>query len=174
MTDAMNDGRRSDSERRRRRVVNAIRNAAKDGSPISASGVVRQAGVDRAFLYRHRDLLALVHAAEIEPATQDPAGASPVSPASLQADLVNAHARNTRLVAQVQRLEKRLSEALGEQTWRESGLGTPLDLDELQRTITRLEQKVVDLSATLEEREGDLEASRAANRDLTRALNQRG
>ncbi|MFF3137699.1 hypothetical protein [Streptomyces mirabilis] len=107
----------------------------------------------------------------LEPAAQDPAGASPVSLASLQADLANAHARNTPLVAQVQRLEKRLAEALGEQTWRESGLGTPVDVDELQRTITRLEQKVVDLSATLEEREGDLEASRAANRELTRALN---
>ncbi|WP_331759472.1 DUF6262 family protein [Streptomyces sp. NBC_01579] len=174
MTSAMRDGRRSDSDRRRQRVASAIKNAAKDGSPISVSGIARQAGVDRTFLYRHRDLLALVHAAELEPPAQNPAGASPVSLASLQADLANAHARNTRLVAQVQRLEKRLAEALGEQTWRESGLGTPVDLEELQRTITRLEQKAVDLSATLEEREGDLEASRAANRELTRALNQRG
>ncbi|MGP4091226.1 hypothetical protein [Streptomyces sp. KR55] len=70
-------------------------------------------------------------------------------------------------------MEKRLSEALGEQVWRESGLGAPADVEELQRTITRLEQQTVDLTASLEEREAELEAARAANRDLTRALNQR-
>ncbi|MEY9963460.1 hypothetical protein ABIA33_001493 [Streptacidiphilus sp. MAP12-16] len=42
------------------------------------SAIARQARVDRTFLYRHRDLLALVHAAALEPAGQDPAGATPV------------------------------------------------------------------------------------------------
>ncbi|MCX4460034.1 hypothetical protein OOK58_50475 [Streptomyces sp. NBC_01728] len=41
------------------------------------------------------------------------------------------------------------------------------------RTITRLEQQNVDLTASLEEREAELEAAREANRQLTRALNQR-
>ncbi|MFI9039861.1 hypothetical protein [Streptomyces sp. NPDC053726] len=135
--------------------------------------IARQAGVDRTFLYRHRDLLALVHAAELAPAQEDPAGATPVSRASLQADLANAQDRNTRLVAHIQELEKRLAEALGQQVWRESGLGAPADVEELQRTITRLEQKVVHLTGTLEEREAELEAAREANRQLTRALNQR-
>jgi chromosome segregation ATPase len=129
--------------------------------------------VDRTFLYRHRDLLALVHAAELEPAEQDPAGATPVSCASLQADLANAQARNTRLVTRIQQLENRLFEAMGEQVWRESGLGAPADIEELQRTITRLEQQTVDLTVSLEEREAELEAAREANRQLTRALNQR-
>jgi hypothetical protein len=35
--------------------------------------------VDRSFVYRHRDLLEHVHAAELEPAAQDPVGGSPVS-----------------------------------------------------------------------------------------------
>lgn len=48
-----------------------------------------------------------------ECAAQDPAGSSPVSRASLQADLANAQARNTRLTARIQQLEKRLSQALG-------------------------------------------------------------
>jgi hypothetical protein len=79
--------------------------------------------VDRTFLYRHRDLLALVHAAELESAAQDPAAGSPVSRASLQADPANAQTRNTRLAARIQQLEKRLSQALGAQVWQESGLG---------------------------------------------------
>jgi hypothetical protein len=52
--------------------------------------------VDRGFLHRHRAPLELVHAAQLEPAVQDPTGGSPVSRASLQADLANAQARNSR------------------------------------------------------------------------------
>ncbi|MFI1586131.1 DUF6262 family protein [Embleya sp. NPDC020630] len=173
MIPAMRDGRQADTERRRQRVATAVKNAARNGTPISVSAIARQAGVDRSFLYRHRDLLEIVHAAELEPATQDPAGTSPVSRASLQADLANAQARNTRLASRVQQLEKRLSQVLGTQAWQESGLGAPADIDELQRKITRLEQQNVDLTASLEEARSDLEAARAANRDLTRALNQR-
>ncbi|MBB6414650.1 DUF6262 family protein [Streptomyces sp. AK010] len=173
MSPTMRDGRQANSERRRQRVATAIRNAAKNGTPIGVSAIARQAGVDRTFLYRHRDLLELVHAAEREPGAQDPAGGSPVSRASLQADLANAQARNTRLAARVQQLEKRLSQALGAQAWQESGLGAPADIDELQRKITRLEQHNVELTSALEETRSDLDAAREANRDLTRALNQR-
>ncbi|MER7057539.1 MULTISPECIES: DUF6262 family protein [unclassified Streptomyces] len=173
MIPAMRDGRQADPERRRQRVATAVKNAARNGTPISVSAIARQAGVDRSFLYRHRDLLEIVHAAELEPAAQDPAGTSPVSRASLQADLANAQARNARLTARVQQLEKRLSQALGTQAWQESGLGAPADIDELQRRITRLEQHNVELTSALEEPRSDLDAAREANRDLTRALNQR-
>ncbi|WP_328508026.1 MULTISPECIES: DUF6262 family protein [unclassified Streptomyces] len=174
MNTAMADGGKADTERRRQRVITAVKNAAKNNTSISVSAIARQTGVDRTFLYRHRDLLALVHAAELEPARHDPAGASPVSLASLQADLANAQARNTRLVTRVQQMEKRLSELMGEQAWRESGLGAPADVEELQRTITWLEQRNVGLASNLEEREAELEAARVANRELTRALNQKG
>ncbi|MFD8340544.1 DUF6262 family protein [Streptomyces solisilvae] len=174
MSSTMADGRKDDSERRRQRVIKAIKSASKNNVPISVSGIARQAGVDRTFLYRHRDLLALVHAAELEPARHDPAGPSPVTLASLQADLANAQARNIRLAARVQQLENRLSKLMGEHAWRASGLGAPADIEELQRTITRLEQKNTELSSSIEEREAELEAARAANRELTRALNQRG
>ncbi|MFG2631590.1 hypothetical protein [Streptomyces sp. NPDC048473] len=137
-------------------MTKAIKAAAKANAPISVSSIARQAGVDRTFLYRHRDLLALVHAAELEPARRDPTAPSPVSLTSLQTDLANAHARNTRLVTRVQQLERRLSELMGEQTWRESGLGVPADTEELQRTIVRLELRNVELSASIEEREGEL------------------
>ncbi|WP_244320566.1 hypothetical protein [Streptomyces melanosporofaciens] len=115
--------------------------------------------MDRTFLYRHRDLLALVHAAELEPRRHDSASPSPVSMASLQADLANAQARNTRLAARVQQLEKRLSQAMDAQAWQESGLGAPADIDELQCRVTRLEQQNVELTAALEESQADLEAA---------------
>ncbi|ADI04342.1 hypothetical protein SBI_01221 [Streptomyces bingchenggensis BCW-1] len=111
---AMIEGRRADTGRRRRRVLTALTQAAKDGSDISVAAIARRAGVDRTFLYRHRDLLGQIHARAAEPPTT-PGGRGPaVSRASLQADLLAADARTARLAAQVRRLEARLSEALGE------------------------------------------------------------
>ncbi|GAA1425973.1 hypothetical protein GCM10009601_33910 [Streptomyces thermospinosisporus] len=74
---------------------------------------------------------------------------------------------------QAQAVCRLLSQALGAQAWQESGLGAPTDVDELQRKFTRLEQRDVELTAQLEEARSGLDAARAANRDLTRALNQR-
>ncbi|MGB3013774.1 MAG: hypothetical protein WBB41_04105, partial [Candidatus Nanopelagicales bacterium] len=100
-----------------------------------------------------------------------PAAQPKVSRASLQADLLAAHERAARLASHIQRLERRLSEALGERLWRESGLGAPQDLDELQQRITQLEQQAIDLRLQLEERDQDLAAARAANRELMTRLN---
>ncbi|WP_431961146.1 DUF6262 family protein [Actinacidiphila sp. bgisy160] len=169
-TDPMAEGRRADAARRRQRVLKAIEAATKGGEEITAAGIARAAGVDRSFLYRHRDLLQHLHTAAGNPASFD--GQTPVSRASLQADLANALERNTRLATRVRQLEKRLSEMLGDQAWRESGLGASADLDQLQRQVTTLEQRVVDLQSQLEERTEDLDAARAANRELTRTLNQ--
>jgi chromosome segregation ATPase len=96
-----------------------------------------------------------------------------VSRTSLQADLLNAQGRAARLAARVQQLEKRLSEALGEQAWRASGLGAPDDIDTLNQRIVALEQQVVDLRLHLEERDDELAAARAANRELMARLNTR-
>ncbi|SHH96538.1 hypothetical protein [Streptomyces sp. 3214.6] len=123
-----------------------------------------------AFLYRHRDLLQHLHTAATTPLSTE--GQAQVSRASLQADLANALERNTRLTARVRQLENRLSQQLGEQAWRDSGLGAPTDIDHLQRQITTLEQRVVELQGQLEDRAEELQAARAANRELTRSLNQ--
>ena len=128
-------------------------------------------GVDRTFLYRHRDLLDQIHALEATPPAAGEAPGPAVTRASLQADLLAAHERAARLHARVQQLEKRLSEALGEQAWRESGLGAPADIDALNQKITNLEQQVIDLRLQLEERDEDLTAARAANRELMAQLN---
>jgi len=164
-------GRRDDSARRRQRVLNVLGQLSRDGGPVSVSAVARSAGVDRTFLYRHPDLLAHVHALATEPPPG--AGRGPtVSRASLQADLLAANARCTRLSEQVRQLEQRLSEALGEQVWRSTGLGPPTDIDRLQARITELEQQNFDQRLQLEEKGEELSAARAANRELTKTVNQ--
>ena len=166
---ALADGRRADSARRRQRVIAAINRAATDGTEISVSAIARAAAVDRTFLYRHRDLLSQIHATQAGPPG---AGTGPaVTRASLQADLLAAHQRALRLTARIQQLETRLSEALGDQAWRESGLGAPADIDLLNHKIANLDQQVTGLRLELDERDSELAAARAANRELMARLN---
>jgi hypothetical protein len=166
---ALADGRRADSARRRQRVIAAINHAATDGTEISVSAIARAAAVDRTFLYRHRDLLGQIHTTQAGPPGADAGPA--VTRASLQADLLAAHQRALRLTARIQQLETRLSEALGDQAWRESGLGAPADIDVLYHKIANLDQQVTGLRLELDERDSELAAARAANRELMARLN---
>ena len=124
-TEAMRKGRQADSARRRQRVIATLNRATANGTEITVSGIARAASVDRAFLYRHRDLLGKIHALEAAPPAAGGTASPAVTCASLQADLLAAHERSVRLTARVRQLEQRLSEALGEQAWHESGLGSP-------------------------------------------------
>ncbi len=169
-TATMTDGRRADSARRRQRVLKALDDAINDGEEISVTSIARRARVDRSFLYRHPDLLEQLHATQAQPPNAPGVGPA-VSRASLQADLLNAQQRAARLAARVRQLENRLSQMLGEQAWHESGLGTPDDIDQLKHRIVTLEQHTVDLRLQLEERDQDLDAARAANRELITRLN---
>jgi hypothetical protein len=168
----MIEGRRADSARRRQRVIKAINTASTSGEETSVSAIARAAGVDRTFLYRHADLLGQIHAAQASPTSADGGGPA-VNRVSLQADLANAQGQITRQAARIRQLEKKLSELLGEQAWRESGLGAPDDIEQLKRRITDLEQQVVDLTGQLEERDKELDAARAANRELIANLNRK-
>ena len=170
-TEAMRKGRQADSARRRQRVIATLNRAAADGTEITVTGIARAAAVDRAFLYRHRDLLGKIHALEAAPPAARGTAGPAVTCASLQADLLAAHERAVRLDARVRQLEKRLSGTLGEQAWHESGLGVPADIDALSQTVTHLEQQAIDLRLQLEERDQDLAAARAANRELMAQLN---
>jgi transposase-like protein len=172
-TAAMTAGRHADTARRRQRVVVTLQAAATAGEEISVSAIARRAGVDRTFLYRHRDLLEQVHAHEAQPPAQ-PGGGPAVTRASLQADLLAAHERSARLATTICQLEHRLSQALGEQAWRESGLGHADDISELNQQIARLTEDNQQLQDILAERDQDLAAARAANRELIARLNTRG
>jgi hypothetical protein len=167
----MSKGRQADSARRRQRVIATLNKAAADGTEISVSAIARAAAVDRSFLYRHRDLLGKIHAIEASPPAAGGSAGPAVTRTSLQADLAAAHERAIRLTARIQQLEHRLSEALGEQAWQESGLGTPADIGALSQKITHLEQQVIDLHLQLEQRDEELGAARSANRELMAQLN---
>lgn len=168
-TEAAVQGRRADTTRRRERVHAALDHARKSGTDVSVAAIAHAAGVDRSFLYRHRDLLANLRAIQTQPGSTT---TSPhVSQASLQADLLAAHERATRLASHIQLLERRLSQALGEHAWNESGLGAPADIDELHQQITLLEQRAIDLKVQLAERDQDLDAARSANRELMARIN---
>ena len=171
-TQKMQAGRQADSARRRQRVTAAINQAGTAGTEVSVSGIARAAAVDRTFLYRHRDLLEQIHALEAAPPSGTGAGPA-VTRASLQADLLAAHERAVRLNARVRQLEKRLSEALGEHAWRESGLGAPPDIDALTARIAQAEQETAELRIQLADRDDDLAAARAANRELMTRINHK-
>lgn len=166
----MHDGRQAGTARRRERALATLQDAIAAGEPISVSGIARRAGLDRTFFYRHTDLLQQIQAAEKQP---HPAAMEAVSQASLQADLANANDRNSRLTARIRQLEEALSRAMGDRVWKESGLGAPTDIHALQERITQLEQHNADLTAELSEREEDLAAARAANRQLMATVNSR-
>ena len=171
MTNPMINGRRADTSRRRQRVLTTLEGAVAVGTQISVAGIARAAGVDRTFLYRHNDLLAQIYTAQAAP-TSITANEAAVTRESLQADLANAQQRITRFAAHNAVLERKLSELLGQQVWRESGLGAPADVEQLQRRITLLEQQVVDLTGRLEERDQELDAARTANRELFANMNR--
>jgi hypothetical protein len=163
-------GRQADSARRRARVTQAISAATTAGQEISPSSIARTAGVDRTFLYRHRDLLEQVHVVQANATAL--AGTGPAaSSASLQADLLNAQQRAARLSSRVRQLEGRLSSLLGEHAWQESGLGAPADIEALKQHNHALKQQIIDLRLQLGDRDQDLTAARAANRELMAQVN---
>lgn len=168
-TTAMAAGRKADTARRHQRVLTAVAQAVDVGNDITVAAIARRAGVDRSFCYRHRDLLEQIHAAQTQPTTTD--RGPTVSRASLQADLLAAQQRTIRLAARTHQLETRLSELLGEQTWHDSGLGAPADIDQLNHRIVTLEQQAIALQLQLDERTQDLDAARAANRTLMTQIN---
>jgi regulator of replication initiation timing len=172
-TEALAAARRQDSSRRRQRVLNALERLTAAGHEINVAAVARAAGVDRSFLYRHHDLRAqiLERAAQSQPETSMPR-TTQVSRQSLLADLANLRAHNERLRRQVSKLAKRLSEALGEEVFRASGLGGPDDTEQLRRQVGDLEQTVADLRQQLTERTEELDAARMANRELMATLNR--
>jgi len=169
-TAAMTAGRHADTGRRRQRVLGALEHATRVGEEISVSAVARRAGVDRTFLYRHRDLLEQVHACEAQPPGL-PGGTPAVTRASLHADLLAAGERAARLAARIRQLEHRLSQALGEQAWHESGLGRPDEIGQLRQQLAQLTEDNQQLRADVAERDQDLAAARAANRELIARLN---
>jgi Family of unknown function (DUF6262) len=177
--DALTRARRANSDRRRQQAKAALEQLTATGAELSIASVARTAKVSRAFVYRHGDLHALILQCITGPAPTEPAPATgtSVSHASLLAEVANQRERNLRLARQITKLEGRLSELLGEQVFRASGLGAPDNIEQLHRRINALDQdnallreEVASLEvASLEE---DLSAARAVNRKLLAEINR--
>ena len=150
-------------------MINAVNRLAAAGDDLSVSSVARAARVHRSSIYRHSDLHAAVHHQAARDTT--PSDGTRASRQALQADLANALERNTRQTQRISRLEKKLSHVLGDNAWRESGLGAPTDIDALQQRITSLEQQLAAAAVQLAARDDDLDAARSANRELMAQLN---
>ena len=170
-TTALTESRRRDSATRRQRVINAVSRLAAAGDDLSVSSVARAERVHRSFIYRHGDL----HAAVLTQAARDvaPSDGTRANRQALRADLANALERSTRQTQRISQLEKKLSHLLGDNAWRESGLGAPTDIDDLQQRITSLEHQLADAAVQLAARDDDLDAARSANRELMAQLNHR-
>jgi hypothetical protein len=125
--------RRNDSDRRRRKVIDALDRLRTDGDEITVSAVARTAGVDRSFLYRHHDLRSQILALAAEP---EPHPASTgISRRSLLADLANLRAHNERLRHQNTKLSERLSEVFGEQVFHDAGITRTDEIGTLRERV---------------------------------------
>lgn len=167
---ALTQARRADSHQRRQQVQHALEALTAAGEQLSVAAVARAAGVSRTFLYRHRDLHALVteRAAAPQPATPT---STTVSRASLLAEVANQRERNTRLACQITKLEAKLSELLGEQVFAASGLGAPDNIQQLHQCIHTLEQENALLREKVADLEDQLGAARQVNRELLAEVN---
>jgi hypothetical protein len=163
--------RRNDSDRRRRKVIDALDRLRINGDEITVSAVARNAGVDRSFLYRHHDLRSQILALATEPEPHPPS--TRTSHRSLLADLANMRAHNERLRHQNTKLRERLSEVLGEQVFHDAGLTRTDEIRTIRERVAELEQQLLDRRHELQDRDDELAAARAANRDLMTRLNSR-
>jgi hypothetical protein len=80
---------------------------------------------------------------------------------------------NERLRHQNTNLSERLSEVLGAQVVHDAGLTRTDEIGTLCERVAELEQQLLDRRQDLQDRDDELVAARAANRDLMTALNNR-
>ena len=73
----------------------------------------------------------------------------------------------------LEKLSERLSEVLGEQVFHDAGLTRTDEIGTLRERVAELEQKLLDRRQDLQDRDDELAAARAANRDLMTRLNSR-
>lgn len=92
---------------------------------------------------------------------------------SLLADLANLRAHNERLRHHNTKLTERLSEVLGEQVFHDAGLTPTDEIGTLRERVAKLEQQLLDQRHDLQDRDDELDAARATNRDLMTRLNSR-
>jgi chromosome segregation ATPase len=164
--------RRADSDRRQDAVRRALSAMSKTGEDITVSSVARRAGVHRSLIYRHPELQAAVDAAAALPTSAAAPRGDQVSTASLRASVENERERNRRLTLRLAQLERRLSEALGREAFRDAGLDDVDQTRALEERVLELEQTNNDMRRKLRDTKDELDAAQHVNQQLTRQLNR--
>lgn len=182
---ALARARRRDSRAKRARAAEALGAMLEDGEPVTFAALARRADVSVSLLYSDRDLAARVAEARDRQrqAGSDRAWRLPprslVTEQSLRAELANAKEQLRQLAEEASLLRQALARNLGAEADVARGRATASLLDQME---TRADELVADnaalrqrasrLEAELREALDNLDAARAANRELMHELNR--
>ena len=175
----MRRARRLDSQNKAALVLAATDAALTRAGQITISGVARDAGVGRKFIYDHPDLKAQIELKAIQATTRyanDMTSAARVTAASLRAELANTRAQNHRLNSQLRAVENRLSQTEGARIVADDLLPdamiASLADQKLARRNVELEQQLFEAQEALLRTAEELEAARTINRELMQRANR--
>lgn len=163
-------GRANDRDRRYRRVLAVITEATTTRRLASIAGLARAAGVHRSYLYRHPELLELIQRAQGLPLM--PTGTVRRCPR-------RCCARSSPTLATVPPASRPPSDNCkpgspapwANRSGPAAGSDPPDPLAEAQSQLESIRQELLDTRSTLAERDEELEAARATNRQLMATLN---
>lgn len=177
----MRRARRLEGQHKHALVVAALDAAVERGRRPTISGIARDAGVGRKFIYDHPELRAQVELRAAQAAdhqANDLRTSARVTGASLRADLENARAQNRRLQDRLRAAEGRLSQLQGARILSDEGFPeamlTELADQALAQRNAELEGTVFELKEELRRTAEELEAARTINRELMQRGNRPG
>lgn len=175
----MRRARRLDSQNKAALVLAATDAALIRAGRVTVSGVARDAGVGRKFIYDHPDLRAQIELKAIQATTRhagDMTSAARVTAASLRAELANSRAQNHRLNSQLRAVENRLSQTEGARMVADDLLPdaiiASLADQQLARRNVELEHQLFEAQEALLRTAEELEAARTINRELMQRANR--
>ena len=142
------------------------------GTEIKFAGIARAAAVDRTFLYRHRDLLEQIHALEAAPPSPGDGCRAPRSPArpSRRTCSPPTNAPSGSAPASGNSKNGCPRHSASRHGANPDSARHP-DIDALTARIAQAEQQAADLRIQLADRDDELAAARAANRELMTRIN---
>lgn len=175
----MRRARRLDSQNKAALVLAATDAALTRAGQITISGVARDAGVGRKFIYDHPDLKAQIELKAVRATTRhanDMTSAAQVTAASLRAELANTRAQNHRLNSQLRAVENRLHKQQGARLVADNLLPdaiiASLADQQLARRNVELEQQLFEAQEALLRTAEELDAARTINRELMQRANR--
>jgi len=175
----MQRARRLEGQHKHALVVAALDAAVERGRRPTISGIARDAGVGRKFIYDHPDLRAQVELKAAQAAdhqANDLRTSARVTGASLRADLENARAQNRRLQDRLRAAEGRLSQLQGARVLSNDGFPEAMLAELADQALPRrnaeLEGTVFELREELRRMAEELDAARTINRELMQRGNR--